>query len=105
MFIGPPFNALPLSHLIDYSDVGMVFNITGPTPWIELYEPKILELPTDASASSFSKPLKIIQVGAKLLDHASILAAANVGACSTWSSLDQCRLVMSREQLVLDGIM
>ena len=63
MFIGPPFNALPLSHLIDYSDVGMVFNITGPTPWIELYEPKILELPTDASASSFSKPLKIIQVG------------------------------------------
>ena len=64
VIVGPPFNALPLSHLIDYSDVGVVFNITGPTPWLDNPHPRWLEIPTDAPASSFSNPINIIQVGA-----------------------------------------
>ena len=61
--MGPPFNSLPLSHLIDYSDIGVVFNITGPTPWIVDPYQKMLELPSDAPNSSYIAPLNIIQVG------------------------------------------
>lgn len=62
VFIGPPFNAMPLSHLLDYNTVGLVFNITGPTPWIGENQPQMLELPSDAPESSFKTPLQIVQV-------------------------------------------
>ena len=61
VFVGPPFHAMPFAGLIDYSEVGLVFNITGPRPWIsEGDEEQPNALPMTLSAPG-SGPLDIFQ--------------------------------------------
>ena len=33
--MGPPFHTMPFAGLVDYSDLGLIFNITGAKPWLD----------------------------------------------------------------------
>ena len=34
MFLGPPYNSMPLADVIDYPSAGLTFNITNTTTWL-----------------------------------------------------------------------
>ena len=34
MFLGPPYNSMPLSYDVDYASIGVHFNITDPSSWL-----------------------------------------------------------------------
>ena len=34
VFLGPPYNSMPLSYDVDYASVGVHFNITDPSSWL-----------------------------------------------------------------------
>ena len=65
VFIGPPWNALPLGHVVDYGDVALFFNITGPTPWVAPSDRWKLEVPEQPPAWQQQTPLTFIQARAR----------------------------------------
>ena len=61
--IGPPFHTMPFAVLIDYGDLGMIFNVTGPKPWLDDSEgpiPNSLPLALEAPGAAH---LDVIQAG------------------------------------------
>ena len=57
MFIGPPWNSLPLSHVIDYGSIALFFNVTGSPWWLKADELWKLELPLQPPAWQQQAPL------------------------------------------------
>ena len=62
VFIGPPWHALPLGHVIDWGSVALFFKISGPRPWLRQDEAWKLELPMQPPPESNQTPLTFIQV-------------------------------------------
>ena len=65
VFIGPPWNALPLSHMVDYGSVALFFNFSGPQDWWlkdRTNERWKLELPEQPPDWQHQTPYPFIQV-------------------------------------------
>ena len=70
MFVGPPFHVMPFASLIDYQTVGLIFNVTGPRPWLDSHqEPQndTLPLTLDAPGSPQLQALEVGRSGMKLV--------------------------------------
>lgn len=67
VFLGPPFHSMPFAEVIDYSDIGLVYNITGARPWLSNDGEAVLnELPLTidglrSPATDEVQPLTVIQ--------------------------------------------
>ena len=63
VFVGPPFHVMPFASLIDYQSVALIFNITGPRPWLDTHPGPLddsLPLTLDAPGSP---QLQAVEVG------------------------------------------
>ena len=84
LFIGPPWHALPLNHMMHYGAKVLFFNVTGPTPWIppvQPYRPEPYNMEMPEAAPSWAKQSRISFVPACPV----CLTACLLGCIVPWS--------------------
>ena len=53
---------MPLAEAIDYGDVALFYNISGPTPWLKQGASWGMELPRQSPSQQQLTPLTFVQV-------------------------------------------
>ena len=83
---------MPFAALVDYSDAGLVFNITGPKPWLgQSYRPLQNPLPLTLEAPG-AENLDIIEV--------QVLHVTLVSGLLFWNCLQTGTLALTTTMLV-----